>query len=380
MKLTLRDLFWLIFLAAVAVSWGVQHHRAQEELATQRNNHWFTFDRNKGPTPESLRRRQILKELREFNDQDLLARFNRSLQQDRTVIYTDQPEYSCCLTEMATRGLSTELELHLKEKTLVAGSWVPENTTELTALRRAQGKPDPLKITVGPGAQGPGGYELASHRIEVLLQNVDVDNQLVHHVHSQERNYDQLSQWRVELKDVHDQPVPNSNYVDLVRGGTSYRSHLQRGETEKYHFDVRKYVAPPATGRYRLQVILGSERDYIEYEPDLTGLIVIRSEPVWVDVVNHGHWDERYLLAPPLVLLSAASLFVVATTVAGLWRRRLIKTEDLPPAKFAWRDWLGWSLAIILLAGWLIDVGYLRTQLAERDEREAHWTMKLANP
>src|SRR6478735_6503843 len=143
-KLTLRDLFWLMLLAAVAVGWWVERNRALKQIAEYRVQFpWLAIPALTSETGNQ--RKQLLLELQGLSQQELLARLAKA---EPASPWHASDEYCCCLLEMAGRRMQAELQNaydKLKQTTPMPPHSELADAYLLTALRRAEGKPDPLQ-------------------------------------------------------------------------------------------------------------------------------------------------------------------------------------------------------------------------------------------
>lgn len=91
-NLTLRDLFWLVLLAAIGIRWGVERNRAATELA--KHPRIICLFNSGSMWPNALRT-TVLGDLRNATDEEVTNRL-------RTISSSNlaEAEYTCCLTEM----------------------------------------------------------------------------------------------------------------------------------------------------------------------------------------------------------------------------------------------------------------------------------------
>ena len=274
MKLTLRDLLWLALLAASLTAAGIQHSRTSEQVSRWRH---FLGRQDFGPSEWAKQRQLALKKYAAFSDQQLddeLAALSQASAQ------WSKPEFEPCLTEMVRRGLVDRLQQHYD--TLLARDKSREyfwhNLALLTALRRAQKQPDPLRIQVSLVSSSPP-------TIRATITSADVGRELVRLQHGGDYRGGRLERWRIVLTDEQGRTAGDSNFLSIMGGGKSSVVGLNYGQAGEYEpeMDLRAYVAPPKSGKYSLQVLYHNDAE-IAGETDLAGLIITQSAPIAVSV------------------------------------------------------------------------------------------------
>jgi hypothetical protein len=363
-KISLRDIFWLMVLVAVVLVWW----NARKELVHEFSTRTMRAMKTREPSQASLKRRRWLQRLREMTTAQLLVGFHDFEPSERLT-----PMYQCYLTEMARRKLAHNLQQAYDEikSRPEQRQWEGiERSLVLTALREAQGKPAPLKITAK--LTSPTG-------IQASVENVDFEGETVFFYEGgrdggtfdegvPDRGGRRMN-WRVHLIDQHGQRVPESNFdqVDYLANVAGNLTYVDLHSGDKVFcsddLDARRYVAPPPSGLYQLQLVLAFNE--IRGEPDPEGFIVWKSEPMQVRVSN---WAlEWRLVAIPAVLLGC--VFVIS--VAGYAR------ICCGQPGFAWRDCF-WLLLVALFAvAWLGDNMWLWSNSREiLNEGNAAWSMR----
>lgn len=379
-QLSLRDLFWLVLVAAIAVGWLVDHQGAREKLR-RLSMHW-QFGEPSGrikPSAESQARTQLMHELNQLSDSQLSDRLGELLNEASNY---RGPEYEPCLVEMALRRMHKELQSHYDQLMTPTERdrlfRYPGNRQLLTALRRAQGQPDPLKIQVDLWGQDHLGNSSSVPRIRTAIENVDVGKEFTYYVVTA-GDHNAL---QIQMTNADGQRCSASNYSQDRRLLLRYQGvreffaeTLEYGERERHPrvLDVRHYVKAPSPGKYQLQVFCHDGT--IANEPNLDGLIVLKSEPIDVIVEWPDGADPDVSFIPPLAVLGA-----VAAIVAWLIVRRIVKARGGKVAPLLrWRDLAWLALVMVLASGWLVDN---RRQTAEilrlTPDVEANWTMRLA--
>lgn len=379
-KLTLRDLFWLILLSAIAVGWYLERTRALKQIVEYKAKQPLGPNPD-GPTDGSIARNKLLGELAALNDQELLKRFD---QIKTPTPYGTSDDYACCLTEMARRKMHAELRMHYDQLMTNKGQGFdgPANALLLTALRRAQGKPDPLQIEIELATALEYGQpdSMDANReipgIKATLKNIDEEPIFI----TQGGDYrsGRQTRWRVHLTNEKGVRVDDSNFPQWgIGGGISGFGPLQSGEASQNggQLDARNYVKLPPSGKYQLQVIYSEQE--IAAEPDLTGLIVWQSKLIEVDVTNRTIANEQQFSVVPLVSILAIGGGVLAVSI--LRQGSQDSVQGMRSRWFLyWRDILATILLAALTAGWVINTRGLFAEIERlRPDREADWSMQL---
>lgn len=365
MKLSLRSLFWLVMIAAVLTCWGLERTRLVRRTAgTQK---FWVADRRTQPTEDSLKWKEALSSRKQLSNEDLAG---QASQRQSSNPYSLM-EWHCDLTEMIHRKMEAELA-RMWPSNIASGV---RNLDLLTALRRAQGKPDPLKIQVELPTKTFDGKIVDFPLVFARLKNVD--DEAIGFSRGGDYRGGRSERWRVHLIDEAGHQVGDSNFLSLMGGGLIGGLHLKPGETydSPFWIDARSYVRPPKSGRYTLQLV--HTQSHIADEPDLTGMIVWKSDPVPV-IVHNQDMDGYPVSAIPLVFLIAIGM--VAMSVHERRVRRLAGSQGEQAGKGHWRKFLPATILLILIAAWFGDSYRLRMQIEEKlPDSEASWTMKLAS-
>ena len=366
LSLSLRDLFGLIFLTAIALGWGVERTRLAKELAEFKQTDWFSAPRTREyqPSSESFERSAIVLQLRLLSNADLLSRF----QQKEHLRH----EFGCILLEMIQRKMHQELEAAC-DKEEFPGSWLH------TAACRAAGKPDPVSVQLVVAQRDREGKPIDYPVIEATIQNNDPEKREIWWTLGGDYRGGRSERWRIELTDRRGERVPDSNFTSFLGGGILHPEKIGFGaQTSPTNLYARAFVSPPKSGRYRMQVLHAGE--YIATDPDLEGIMVWKSEPVDVIVENRGFARQRRMALMPLlsVLIGSGILSVV-----GYFRGRYAPGASVN-ARNNWRpDWRAMfavGLVLGLAVGWYLDVALLQRRIeAVRPDTHSDWTLRLAD-
>ena len=157
------------------------------------------------------------------------------------------------------------------------------NVEWLTAIRRLEGKPDPLRIlAAGKRTRSCNlGY---LPKFLVLLTNLDSDKQEV--VFTEGGNYrsGRQTRWRFEVTDAAGNLLPcRPPAVHLVFGGMYTIGTLRYGESWATHLDMNKFAVVTSLGEYTVRIRYHDNMTIASRE-DVTGLITSTSLPIKVVV------------------------------------------------------------------------------------------------
>lgn len=363
LQLSLRTMLWILFAAALLIGWGWERWGLLGE--------WKKLDERKGsnqPKPAlsawSLERHAKAAELAKRSDEELRRDFV-----DPAVSGSWFSAREPWLTEMARRGMSADLRLDLDRIADGPGHSRTFAST-ITALRRAEQKPDPVEIDVEWVEVDAEGNRSPVLLVCGIVRNADIDREPICISWGGDYRSGRRDRWRVELRDEQGKRVPDSNFISWEGGGRGGESVLEFGQSLRYRptMDPRCYVSPPPSGRYQLQLV-HAELD-IAGEEDLTSLIVWKSQPMWVDVVNReADQFDLTLIRAGLVMALAIGVLLVSRCFAS---QRTGEETGIAP----WWDLAACVLIVALAAGWWIDAHQLRTGIAQlTPHTESDWTI-----
>ena len=385
MKLSLRDLFWLVLAVASLAAWGIEHRKAAEDLRVWRMRSWFVRERNPQPSPDDRQRITATAQLGILTDEQL-EKFFVSVAEDQRI--TRGIEYEPCLQEMARRGMSATLLKHYDEimeearrPDQIPFSRFRRNLEVLTALRISQEKPDPLRIDVTLSDRWPYGDKQPAPVVMATVTNVDYGQEPVDFLDGGDDRGGRRDRWKLVLTDEHGQKVPDSNFFSSIGGGVAGIGPLPFGKqgNRLNVFDVRRYVSPPRSGRYQLQLLYHNQID-IASEPDLTGLIVSKSEPIWVTVHNPDDpGSRRWMVSPhPALAILAAGGILIAMSIFRPARSRSQATDQPAVAQQIGRRDLAWMAVIVSIAiAFWFDSLYQASRIHRLiPDADARWTIE----
>jgi hypothetical protein len=364
MKLSLRDLFWAVLIAAIAFSWRLEHLRVRESLVSSNQMPWQITDDRPNYT-EIAHRPQRMAELGKLGEQELIGR---------------TPYY---LHEMARRRMSGQLQEmydHFKEHAPrdpkdpnAPPSW--DNRQLLTALRRAQLRPDPIEIEIVSIGRDAQGKAVRGPLILSRIKNVDEEGEPFH-LQSRE-SFKDPELWRVQLLCARGELMESVDIgaFDAPDGGPVVNGALRSGMSENCDLiDARHYLKAPPPGKYRLVLVHAIRA--IANDDDLAGRIVWKSAPVPVVVENLGLTSKWELIRFPLT-----TIVVVVVGTLGILCRRLLASRPIPKSQsLQIHDWVALAIIVMLAAGWCADILQMKKQMEKSGlDLKTTWTMRLAN-
>jgi hypothetical protein len=238
---------------------------------------------------ESRSLSEIRAEISKLSNADLRGRLEKS---------SGGPEYEVCLDETIRRG-GDEWAALLKKRIDSLSAKYSNDEDEgiltgklhglelLTALRRTQNKPDPLKITI----QATEPLVATPHtlpQLKVAIKNVDIEKQSVGFREGGDYHGGRQDRWRIQLTDEKGNVLPEREPLKekggcglsiYYRGGQHMANLLKYGESWGTVLDVSMFINHPKPGKYKLQVLYHNS-ETIALENDISGLIVCRSDPI----------------------------------------------------------------------------------------------------
>jgi len=163
------------------------------------------------------------------------------------------------------------------------------NLELLAALRRMEGKPDPLHIFVS-GSQVVECTTATLPTIEVSIRNVDVGKEAVGFQVGGDYRSGRQARWRFEVRDEEGNLTPAKPQSSGRGGGRFLRKMLEFGQSYETKLEMGKYVEPLTPGRYRVTVL------YHDWFPiadmEYPNLILFSSDPFEL-IVRPGGTDSQ---------------------------------------------------------------------------------------
>lgn len=374
MRVTLRDLFWIVLIAALGIMWR------QERMQVA----WARTHAQPGspkvdtvPENEEVQRRADQEKLRQLSDDEVLEKYTGD-------IAPEQAE--ALLLEIGRRGMAEEMrEILRSPRQFGQGSRETARWWMLTALRRAEGKTDPLQIGIESLSLDADGKKSPLPLIRPQFTNVDVDREsfffartLLDDWHGSLGASGRHENWRIHLLNSRGELAAD---LEFHAAGTGYVYRDYAGRTQgvqtamhpgtpvvaAYVLDPLRYVQAPPSGRYSLVLVYGMSA--IADDRGLDGRMVVKSAPVPVYVENRNltnKWESARV--PLVILLGVAIVYLVAAA-------RMI--NRLTPY-FALRDRCALILLMLLAACWGGDIFLQKTELELSGKPvPPNWTMRL---
>ena len=385
-SLSIRDLLWFVVLAASLTIWGKDH---QQRAATidKLDDNWLVarLDWADRRDPEERQHRTLAAKLAKLSDEEL----SDYLTHASPPMPQRHPDFEACLAELASRGLVAPLQQQWDAIPHRADAAMLHRDLEiLTALRRAQGKPDPLHIQVRPADREHTGYGDNAILLEATLTNVDVGRDAFVLLQGGDYRGGRRDRWQLMLIDQHGWAVANSNYLSVLGGGLLGFSRLRAGETAKETvvFDLRRYVSPPRSGKYWLHAYYHNDLT-IAGDRNFTGLIVSKSEPIAVTVVNPQDRQAPWLPAearPIAAILTLGGLFTLLALARTFCPSKRISQSDVEPPRWGRRSMVRdvcWGALILAVGvGYWADYHYQTRTIARlHPDADAIWTLSLGH-
>ena len=163
----------------------------------------------------------------------------------------------------------------------------------LTAIRRLEGKPDPLQILVaGRRARSCSLGDLP--RLFVLLTNLDIDRAEVPFTEGGDYRSGRQARWRLEVTDSQGQILPQRSHSGIVTGGGMWtEGTLQYGESWATELNIFSFVRIETPGTYKIRVLYHDHLTIADYN-DLAGRLIMSAslpleltvEPVTIDATR----------------------------------------------------------------------------------------------
>lgn len=236
-----------------------------------------------------IRRPRLMREVSILTDDDLAQRIQTCLPCNRH----DDDYLEIALSEAVRRGgkywtnFLTQLAQALNSAKI--RRWLDEdeesaeqhNQAIMFALRRVEGRPDPLKVFIG--ADGPlVAHPLKWPRLNVTIRNVDGERQNIGFKFGGDTRGGRQDRWRVRVFDDEGRVLPVRPRFGRIAGGTYNEGVLASGDEWSTTLDLHSFLEALPVGNYRLQVLYHNcERiaDMTDVR-ELAGLIVATSDSV----------------------------------------------------------------------------------------------------
>ena len=228
------------------------------------------------------------------------------------------PDYETCLIALVRNGTSQStaiLRKHfnaLMQRKLARyeGQENPDpgsycNLELLTALRRIEKRPDPLRIVVETQKGMIAAKTLSLPAIKVRITNVDVEKQDVGFTSGGDYRSGRQARWRLQTADEKGVVVPSRPRRGYMLGGQSIETVLKYGESWETILNSRDFIATPPPGRYQLQVLYHDTRTISDMD-NVAGLIVSKSATV------------QLVIKPTVIVLTSADAHLARSLVARL--------------------------------------------------------------
>jgi len=375
-----------MLLGATLTAWAIEHRKAANEIAECRHKSWFLrTDRGMEPTDAEKKRQAAAQRLSRMTDDELDSYLAPCVADGQR----NNVDYEPCLVEMARRGLDDRLQKYYdammeNDRTQDGIPTFPHNLELLTALRRAQGRSDPLTLELVLNSRPAWRGNYSGPCVQAIVKNVDVGEEAVFFADGGDDRGGRRDKWRIALIDEQGRQVPDSNYAPMMGGGVYGFGPLKHGETgDRFNFlELTKYVSPPTSGRYCLQVFYHNW-NAIADQRDISGCIVSKSEPILVTVNNPSPpaaEQRRRDSLRPLTVLAACALLTVISVVSTTCVSAVPIQSGWKRFRISLRDFL-WSGTIVSLAigMWLDQRQQSKLIFDVRPDAAAEWSIRVAD-
>ncbi len=203
----------------------------------------------------------------------------------------------------------------------------------LCALRRVQGKGDPLRIEIAGPAKVQSVFPMLP-KFDVALVNADSENETIQFTRGGDYRSGRQARWRVEARDAAGKVFPERPQLGGMGGGLVNEGELAPGARWKTSLRMESYVPALPPGRYSIRVLY-HDSVCIADEADIDGLIVFSCDPITLTVRALEIPQADVNAAKVLELLAAIDdkrkLKVVAGTY-NKWAHELV-SPDSPQGK-----------------------------------------------
>ena len=286
-------------------------------------------------------RTEIISALKELSDEQLGNRLHGLLEKD---LFRHEPDYEPSLQEIIHRGgehwkvfLQKELDMLTARKfKLYEGSedfnpGTVYNLELLTALRRVEGKPDPLRIFIH--SRVPLVFQPTSlPSLTVTIRNVDVDRKDVGFTSGGDYRSGRQARWRLSMTDSKGSiPHDRAHVGFIVFGGGLYSEDILKFEEEwKTELQMRDFVENLRPGLYCLDVLYHNTETIADYS-DISGLIISRSAPITLIVqptVIKLTESEKQSAQKWIALLDATKPVKVVAGSYGPWAHMFVSLDS----------------------------------------------------
>ena len=232
---------------------------------------------------EDQERSEIINQLRQMSEAELKSYF-QELQDGDRLRWTSQLDL--CLSEMIRRGAdwSPYLKTKFDELNRSAGdkeySEHRNNLKLLTAIRRAEGQPDPVVVEI-ESFDRERLTCMSLPRIHVALKNVA--EQPVNIAVGGNYRSGRLTRWRALLTNEKGETVPVRPWLLAMGGGLMSWRDIPPGESVKTELLLQHMVDVMPPGKYQFQIVY-SDSATILLQDSLEGLILCKSEPMEIEI------------------------------------------------------------------------------------------------
>lgn len=169
-----------------------------------------------------------------------------------------------------------------------AGTMIPNRLEVQIAIRRLQGKRDPLEITIDNSERGIKGEVRCLPVLNVHIKNVDSEKSPMYFTFGGNYRSGRLTRWRIHATDERGIPVSTRPRNFGMGGGVYSTGDLKFGAKDSVKLPVGNYLAIREPGRYQLTVMYHNEETIADAsDPSiLENLVYTQSEPFWIEIAD----------------------------------------------------------------------------------------------
>jgi hypothetical protein len=202
------------------------------------------------------------------------------------------------------------------------------NLERLTALRRIQGKSDPVVVQIRQRELTSTFPELPE--LDAELVNVDRDQESVNLQLGGDYRSGRSELWRIEATDGTGHVLGPGDWVAIMGGGLSSTRVLAFGERQEMSLDVGSFVPMLVPGNYSLQALY-HDRLEIAGRASTENLIVCRSSPIKLTVkplVLKGGAETKKRVQDLLARLPSKPPLTIIAGTYGEWASSHLSTDS----------------------------------------------------
>ncbi len=237
----------------------------QDEVDSEEDEESNVPSSEKTPEKSDLERASIA--IQKLSDKKLRERLDAALKNE----LEQEFELDVCLWALVQRKKIEVLrEIHKSN---------PKHVEILTALRRAEGRSDPLTVVVDSKTEFIKGTPVSLPLLKVSIKNVDEDKQTILFTKGGDYRSGRQARWRIELRDKNKKLTQVRSLGFFAMGGGIYTEEtMSTGQSWETSLDLNSFVAGEIKpGKYQLTVFYHN-RMTIDDDKNIDGLMASKSK------------------------------------------------------------------------------------------------------